>query len=132
MRFDNKHILILIIVLTLLFLPLATLTTGFSRVILGILFVIVFPVYSLLSAVNPRRNDLGGLEQLALSFGISIAAVSVIGLILHYTIWGLGFHSILISTSIFIVIAAAIGYYRQARLKENECMSFSLIRSNRF
>jgi uncharacterized membrane protein len=129
MRIENKNILIIIIVLTLLFFPVATLTTGVLRLILGILFVIIFPGHALLSAINPKQTDLGALERLALSFGVSIAIISFAGLILHYTIWGLGFNSILISISIFILAAAATGYYRQSRLKENERTSF-LIKLN--
>jgi len=126
MRIDNKNILILIIVLTLLFLPVATLTTGFLRLILGILFVIIFPGYALLLAFNPKQIGLGDIERLALSFGISIAIIPFIGLILHYTTWGLEFNSILISITIFIVIVAATGYYRQLRLKKDERTSFLL------
>jgi uncharacterized membrane protein len=129
MRIENKNILIIIIVLTLLFFPVATLTTGVLRLILGILFVIIFPGYALLSAINPKQTDLGALERLTLSFGVSIAITSFAGLILHFTIWGLGFNSILISISIFILAAAATGYYRQSRLKENERTSF-LIKLN--
>ena len=116
MKLDNQKILLAIVTITLLLFPVVALTSGALRIALGLLFVIFFPGYTLLSALFPKRDSLGGTERLALSFGLSIAVVPLIGLILNYTPWGIKLYPILISITIFIVVTSAIGWYRQRKL----------------
>ncbi len=61
---------------------------------------------------------MSGIERLALSFGLSIAVVPIIGLILNYTPWGIRLETILWSTAAFIFIMAAIAWLRRKRLLE--------------
>jgi len=96
------------------------------RIALGLLFVIFFPGYTLLSALFPKRDSLGGIERLALSFGASIAVVPLIGLILNYTPWGIKLYPILISITIFIIVTSAIGWYRQRKLLAADRFSITL------
>ncbi len=126
MKVTNQSILIIIVVLTLLSLPLITLTTGPWRIILGFLLLLLFPGYSLLSALFPGRNKLNSVERLALSFGLSCAIVVIIGLILNYTPWGIALSPILIAITLFTVLAAAIGWYRQQKLPLAERFGVSL------
>ena len=46
-------------------------TTELLRIGLKLLFAIFFPAYTLLPALSPKRDDLGGVERLALTFGLS-------------------------------------------------------------
>ena len=64
------------------------------------------------------RDSLGGIERLALSFGLSIAVVPLIGLVLNYTPWGITLYPILISITLFVLATSGIGWYRQQRLPE--------------
>ena len=105
-----------IVVITLLLFPAVAFTSGGLRIALGLLFVLFFPGYTLLSALFPKRDDLDGIERIALSFGLSIAIVPLIGLILNYTPWGIRLYPILISITLFILIASGIAWYRQRRL----------------
>ena len=116
MKLDNLKILVAIVAITLLLFPLVTFTTGPLRGGLGFLFVIFFPGYTLLSAIFPRRDDIGGIERLSLSFGLSIAVVPFIGLILNYTPWGIKPYPILIFITLFIIAASAVGWSRQRKL----------------
>jgi len=116
MSFDNKKILTIIVAITLLLSPLVAFTTGPLRIAVGVLFVIFFPGYTLLSALFPKRDDLGGIERIALSFGLSVAVTPLIGLILNYTPWGITLYPVLISITIFIIATSVIGWYRQHRL----------------
>ena len=125
MKIDNRKILVAIVLITLLLFPLVTLTTGVLRVALGLIFVIFFPGYVLLSALFPKRVSLGSVERIALSFGLSIAIVPLIGLILNYTPWGIKLYPILISITLFIILASAIGWYRQQKLLEAERFSIT-------
>ncbi|MHB8987039.1 MAG: DUF1616 domain-containing protein [Eubacteriales bacterium] len=47
-----------------------------------------------------RRRD--GIERVALSFGLSIAVVPLVGLILNYTPWGIRLAPILASLLVFV------------------------------
>ena len=112
--------LLFIVVLSLLLVPLALFTSGALRIILGLAFVLFFPGYTLIAALFPRKDALDSIERLALSFGLSIAVVPLIGLILNYTPWGIRLYPILISVLLFIVIMAAIAWYRRRRLQPGE------------
>jgi len=112
--------LLFIVVLSLLLVPLALLTSGALRIVLGLAFVLFFPGYTLIAALFPRKDALDSIERLALSFGLSIAVVPLIGLILNYTPWGIRLYPILISVLLFIVIMAAIAWYRRRRLQPGE------------
>jgi len=116
MDIDNRKILTAIVVITLLLFPVVVFTTGPLRIGIGLPFVIFFPGYTLLSALFPKRDDLSGIERVALSFGLSIAVVPLIGLILNYTLWGIRLYPILTSITLFIIVTSAVGWYRQRKL----------------
>ena len=90
--------------------------SGTLRVVLGLPFVLFFPGYALITALFPGRDDLDGIERVALSFGLSIAVVPLLGLILNYTPWGIRLHPILITLLAFTFIMSVIADYRRGRL----------------
>lgn len=90
------------------------------RIILGLPFVLFFPGYCLIAALFVKKNDLGTIERIALSFGLSIAIVPLIGLLLNYTPWGIRLYPILISLSLFTFIMSIIAYARRYQVPEEE------------
>jgi hypothetical protein len=58
------------------------------RNILGVIFILFLPGYSLIRLLFPKK-ELDTIESTALSIGISLALVPMIGLILYYTPWGI-------------------------------------------
>lgn len=88
----------------------------YLRVVLGLPFLLFFPGYTLIGALFPKKDNLGGIERLVLSFGLSIVVVPLIGLGLNYTPWGLRLASILISLIVFIVIMSGLCLYRRRKL----------------
>ena len=90
------------------------------REILGLPLVLFLPGYSLLAALFPAKSDLDGIERIALSFGLSIAVVPLIGLGLNYTPWGIRLLPILICLSVFTFIMCGLAYLRRAKLPETE------------
>lgn len=120
MHVSNQKVLIAVIAITLLLFPLVAFTSGVLRIIFGLCLILFFPGYTLLSALFPRKGDLSGIERVALSFGLSIAIVPLVGLILNYTPWGIRLYPILIAITIFILAAAAIAWQRQRRLPVQE------------
>ncbi len=96
------------------------------RVALGLPFVLFFPGYTLIAALFPGREDLDGIERVALSFGLSIAVVPLIGLILNYTPWGIRLYPILISLMFFILAMSLLGWYRRKKLPEEKRLALVL------
>ncbi|WP_457751216.1 DUF1616 domain-containing protein [Thermococcus sp.] len=85
-----------------------------ARKVLGLSFILFFPGYVFITTLSPNKQELDNLERLALSFGLSIAIVPLIGLGLNYTPWGIRFIPLLISLTIFNVIFAIIAIYRRS------------------
>ena len=112
--------LIAILVTSLALVPATIFTTGPLRIVLGLPFLLFFPGYALIAALFPRKESLSGIERVALSFGLSIAVVPLIGLILNYTPWGIRLYPILISLMVFIVAMSGVAYYRRRRLSPQE------------
>ncbi len=86
-----------------------------ARIVLGLPFVLLFPGYVLIAALYPRRSDLDGVERLALSLGLSLAVVPLIGLILNYTPWGIRLTPILVSLALFIAVCSVAAARQRMR-----------------
>lgn len=113
--------LVVVIVVSLALVPLAVFWGGGPvSLVLGLIFVLFFPGYTLVAALFPRRGDLDGVQRLALSFGLSIAVVPLIGLILNYTPWGIGLYPVLVSVLVFIFVMAGVAWYRRRRLPREQ------------
>ncbi len=95
------------------------------RIVLGVPFVLLLPGYSLVAALYPRRDDLQVPERLALSSGLSIAAVILIGLALNYSPWGIRLEPILAFVTLFVVLAAAAAAFRRGLLPAEEAFGLA-------
>lgn len=109
------NLLVVILILATIFFP-----SNVLRIILGIPLLLFFPGYSLLVALFPKKEGLGGIERVALSFILSIAVVPLVGLILNYTPWGIRLEPILYSVASFVFITSIIAWLRHRRLFESE------------
>jgi uncharacterized membrane protein len=107
-----------LVILTDLFVLTPGLSETVLRNILGLPLVLFLPGYALIAALFPAKSDLDGIERTALSFGLSIAVVPLIGLGLNYTPWGIRLLPILISLSIFTLAMCGLAYLRRAKLPE--------------
>lgn len=103
-------VLSLVLDLLILFYPESLL-----RKVLGLAFVLFFPGYVFVTALFPEKKELDNLERLALSFGLSIAIVPLIGLALNYTPWGIRLTPILVSLTVFNLIFALLAIYRREK-----------------
>ena len=107
--------LALVLVALVLFVP-----DSLARQILGLVFVLFLPGYAATAALFPENDQIDGIERVALSFGLSIAIVPLIGLALNFTPFGIRLDPILASVSAFIVAASLVGWYRRMRLPVDE------------
>lgn len=109
-----------LVLLTDIFVLIPGLNESMVRNVLGLPLVLFLPGYALIAALFPAKSDLDGIERTALSFGLSIAVVPLIGLGLNYTPWGIRLLPILISLSVFTFIMCGLAYLRRTKLSETE------------
>jgi len=86
------------------------------RWVLGSVFVLFIPGYVAVEALFPKGRELDGIERLALSVGLSLALVPLVGLLLNYTPWGIRLDPIMISLTILTVGLALVAFARRFRL----------------
>jgi uncharacterized membrane protein len=112
-------------------LPLALLVmalmvvTAFSpadipRMVLGLPFMLFCPGYALIASLFPRREGLGSMERVVLSFVLSMAVVPLLGLILNFTPLGIRLESVLYATASFTLIISAMAWFRRRGLPKEE------------
>lgn len=128
------------------FLPLVRETP--LRVVFGLPLVLFLPGYALIAALFPEAGDspsedeetvptdtedgavsaisdrgIDGIERVALSFGLSIAVVPLLGLILNFTPWGIRLVPIMIAISVFTIAMAVLAAQRRQTLPAEERFS---------
>jgi uncharacterized membrane protein len=87
----------------------------YLRYILGGVFVLFIPGFLLISALYARSEEMDTLERIALSIGLSLAVVPLIGLALNYTPWGIRLEPIMVSLAFFSEIMAIVCVVRRFR-----------------
>jgi len=113
-------ILTILLVVVIVFFP-----STVARIVLGLPFLLFFPGYTLIAALFPKKESVGGVERVALSFGLSIAVVSLIGLVLNFSPWKIRLVPVLISLAVFAIATAGIAWYRREKLPPEERFTVS-------
>jgi len=85
------------------------------RYLLGAVSVLFMPGYSIVEALYPRGDELAPLERLALSIGLSLAVVPLVGLILNYTPWGIRLIPVVVSNTALTIALLTVAALRKAR-----------------
>jgi uncharacterized membrane protein len=122
---EGKDLWLIGILTVLLVVVIVSIPFTVPRIILGLPFLLFFPGYTLMAALFPKKGSLGGVERLALSFGLSIAVVVLTGLVLNFTPWGIRLYPILISLGVFIIVASGVAWYRRRKLAREERFTVS-------
>ncbi|MBU0684244.1 MAG: DUF1616 domain-containing protein [Thermoplasmatota archaeon] len=118
---DRPYDLLACMVLALILITLVYLAPDNAvRQVLGLIFVLFLPGYAATAALFPENDQIDGIERVALSFGLSIAIVPLIGLALNFTPWGIRLDPILATVSAFIIGISLVGWYRRTRLPADE------------
>lgn len=107
------------------------------RIVFGLPFVLFLPGYAFIAALFPeagsppapesddadsrlRDRGIDGIERVALSFGLSIAIVPLLGLVLNFTPWGIRLLPILLTVSGFTFACVIVGTVRRWALPADE------------
>jgi uncharacterized membrane protein len=94
------------------------------RVVLTLPVILFLPGYCLIAALFCKEDDIDLIERIALSFGLSIAIVPLIGLVLNFTPWGIRLDPIVISLTLFTVVIILIAQYRRTLLLPGQRFRF--------
>ena len=97
---------------------------SYLRNALGIIFVLWLPGYTFTKALFPIHvskktftENLDTIEQIALSIGLSLALVPMIGLLLNYTPWGIRLTPIVPSLFVLTLFFATVAIAREHQSK---------------
>lgn len=86
------------------------------RVPLGIVLVLLAPGYALQAALFPARDDVDMPIRAALSFGLSVALIPLLALLLDRLPWGIRPLPIAVALALTIVLATMVAMWRRGRL----------------
>jgi len=92
----------------------------YIRYVLGSIFVLWLPGYTFIKALFPTKvpiktssESLDTIERVALSSGMSLALVPIVGLLLNYTPWGIRLTPIVLSLLSLTTIFATVAVIRE-------------------
>ena len=101
-----------------IYLPLLNATP--VRYVFTIPVILFIPGYCLLAVLFPQEGEIDLFERIALSFGLSIAVVPLMGLGLNFTPWGIRLEPIVMALTLFTLVLILIAQYRRAVLLPEE------------
>ena len=99
--------------------------------LLAILLVLFVPGYVLVAALFPGaiiegKPEIDWIERIALSFGLSIAVVPLLGLLLNFTPFGIRFVPIVATIALFTVGVGYAAYWRRMKLPAERRLSLTV------
>jgi hypothetical protein len=92
----------------------------YIRYVLGSIFVLGLPGFTLIKALFPSKKEMDTIERAALSIGLSLAIVPIIGLLLNYTPWGIRLTPITLSLLALTITSATAALLREHQTKKSE------------
>jgi uncharacterized membrane protein len=113
------------VILTDIFVLIPLLNESLIRTVLSLSLVIFFPGYALIAMLFPEKTGLESMERFALSIGLSVAIVPLIGFGLNFTSWGIREVPLLASLSALTLLFSGLAYVRRKRLTEDRAFEIS-------
>lgn len=96
----------------------------YIRYVLGTIFVLWLPGYSLMKALFPTgvkngksSGNLDSIERVAISIGLSLALVPIVGLLLNYTPLGIRLNPIVLSLFALTAIFSTVAIVREHQIR---------------
>ena len=104
--------------IVVIYLPI--LNETILRIVLTLPVILFIPGYCLIAALFPKEGEIGLIERIMLSIGVSIAVVPLIGLGLNFTPFGIRLDPIVISLIFFTWVMVLVAHYQRAILPAEE------------
>lgn len=120
--YPDLLIILIWIMITLVFVTSHGLENSPIRTVFGIPMVLFIPGYVLVASLFPARGDLDNIERMALSVGMSIAIVPLLGLLLSFTV-GIRLASVVATIVIYSTFLIVVAIYRRKKLSKEERFS---------
>src|SRR2546426_4312253 len=95
--------------------------------ILTLLLMFFAPGYFLVAGLFPRVGEIDWIERIALSFGLSIAVVPLLGFALDFTPYGIRFQSVSAIVGLFTIFLGLTAYWRRMRLPKDQRLAATLV-----
>ena len=96
----------------------------YARYLLGSIFVLWMPGYTFIKSLFPTKvpirtssPELDNVERMALSIGMSLVLVPIVGLLLNYAPWGIQSTSVTISLLLLAFTFATVAVIREFQIK---------------
>jgi len=112
-------ILTLTTAVSVFIIPEKTYPLVYIRYILGSIFVLFLPGYTLIKTLFPTK-EIDNIERITLSIGTSLTLVPLTGLLLNYTPWGISLTPITLSLLLLTFTFAISGLIREHQEKLDE------------
>lgn len=93
---------------------------------LAILLVLLAPGYAFVALLFPAGKPIDWIQRIALSFGLSMVSVALLGVLVNFTPIGLSFAPIVVVLAAFTTAAAGGALYRRMRLPAEDRLSATL------
>jgi hypothetical protein len=106
--------------ITVFTIPENAYPTVYIRYVLGSIFVLWLPGFTLIKALFPSKREMDTIERAALSIGLSLAIVPIVGLLLNYTPWGIRLTPITLSLLALTITFATAALIREHQTKKME------------
>jgi hypothetical protein len=103
----------------------------YIRYVLGSIFVLGLPGFTLIKALFPTKKEMDTIERIALSIGLSLAIVPIVGLLLNYTPWGIRLTPITLSLLALTITFATAAILREHQTKRSENQSQTQMNRNK-
>lgn len=87
---------------------------------LGLPYTLIIPGYLLTVTLFPKAEDLDVFDRVALSMGLSIIIVPLIGMLQNYMSLGVKLFPMMISVTFLNMVLAVLGWYIRKKLPEEE------------
>ena len=101
------------------------LLAGIGNVV-SVLLILFFPGYVVVAALFPGKKEIDWTERVAMSAGLSIAIVPLLGLLLNFTPWGIRLVPIIVTLALFTVGVGGVAYRRRIQLPPEQRLSATL------
>lgn len=93
------------------------------RMILGIPFLLFIPGYLFFLCISPNhsaKSEIDAIHKIGISIGLSIALVSLDGIMLFYTPLGFNLISIITSLVLIVIICGIVAIYRRKKIQQRQ------------